>query len=237
MSENYNRMLIDQGNSTIKYCFGNEQGQLSDVKTVLDVSDIKWQPVDKIRFASVRSLQEVNELETYLLDKARDTQRVLTEATAFGVFCAYQNFQTLGIDRWLAIVAAANLTNEACAIIDFGTANTVDFLFNMQHLGGWISPGLEIMRKGVTRGTANVFVDNKYPTDLAFGLSTEECVAQGCLSNLYGLIYSAQAELDKISANGKIFLTGGNSEGLNLQQFENLEWRKKLVFEGLNRYF
>ena len=42
----------------------------------------------------------------------------------------------MGVDRWLAILGAAKLTDKPFAVIDAGTAVTVDFVADGQHLGG-----------------------------------------------------------------------------------------------------
>ncbi|XOV79507.1 MAG: type III pantothenate kinase [Aestuariibacter sp.] len=242
MSGQFNRLLVDQGNTSIKYCLADNQGRLSDVQVVTSAQEIPTEGILHVRVASVKSNEDARKLISALSYQVKDCQRLLTSAEAFGVQCAYQNYQSLGVDRWLAVLAAASITGNACAVVDYGTANTVDFLSAQQntgarqHLGGWIAPGVKTMRSALVNRTANVFDDDKFPLELEIGDSTESCVAHGCLANLYGMLHIAQENLRKITANGKIFLTGGHAKGINLSAFPNIEFREKLVFEGLNRF-
>ena len=43
-----------------------------------------------------------------------------------GVRNGYLDYQRLGLDRWLALVAAHHLAKKACLVIDLGTAVTSD---------------------------------------------------------------------------------------------------------------
>lgn len=230
------RLLIDQGNTLTKFCFVESHGELSDIAIAHDIHEIPVKGVSAVRIASVRNEQSVLKLYDYLSQDIQDISLIKTQREAFGVACAYEHYQSLGIDRWLAVLGAAAITKHACAIVDFGTANTVDFLHAGKHLGGWISPGIKSMRKGLIESTANVFSDDEYPSELKIGTKTESCVAHGCLANLFGLLLLAEKELTKISANGKIFLVGGVANELDLTDFSRVERREKLVFEGLKRF-
>lgn len=236
MSECYNKLLIDQGNTAIKYCFVDNHGKLSAVRVVAKPDEIPLENIESVRIASVASEHDVDQLISRISENVSDCKRILTQEEAFGISCAYHHFRNLGVDRWLVVLAAAALTDSPCAIIDFGTANTVDFLVENRHIGGWIAPGYDLMKSSLTNHTANVVADDQFPQKLSPGVTTESCVAQGSLSVLYGTLLIAQAELDKIAANGKIFLTGGQAKALNLSEFSRVEFREKLVFEGLNRF-
>ena len=55
------------------------------------------------------------------------------------------------MDRWLAMVGAFQLRRNAMLVVDLGTAVTADLVDeNGLHLGGYICPGLSLLRKSVT---------------------------------------------------------------------------------------
>ena len=49
-------------------------------------------------------------------------------ATLGELSCAYEDPQTLGIDRWLAIAAAHQQYQEPLMVIDAGSAITIDIV-------------------------------------------------------------------------------------------------------------
>src|SRR5262249_28723498 len=52
----------------------------------------------------------------------------------------------LGVDRWLALLALNQTEHSPFALIGCGTAITLDVCQNGAHLGGLITPGIELMR-------------------------------------------------------------------------------------------
>ena len=72
----------------------------------------------------------------------------------------------LGVDRWLALVAAWNMVRQPAVVADLGTAATLDFVAgDGRHVGGYIVPGPGLMAKALARDTARVRVSG----DLARG--------------------------------------------------------------------
>lgn len=56
-----------------------------------------------------------------------------------GVRNGYDDFQRLGLDRWLALLGGYHLAKGACVVIDFGTAVTADFVAaDGAHLGVYL---------------------------------------------------------------------------------------------------
>ena len=64
-----------------------------------------------------------------------------------GVRNGYEDYERLGLDRWLAMLGAFHLAKGPCLVLDFGTAVTADFIaLDGDHLGGFICPGMPLMR-------------------------------------------------------------------------------------------
>jgi len=68
------------------------------------------------------------------------------QAAELGVTNGYRQPANLGIDRWLALLAARQDDAGPCLLVGGGTALTIDALSaNGQHLGGLIVPGLKML--------------------------------------------------------------------------------------------
>ena len=68
--------------------------------------------------------------------------RFSSEQQALGVTNGYEKPDRLGVDRWMAMLGAAGMTESDCIVIDAGSAITVDLLRgDGRHLGGAILSG------------------------------------------------------------------------------------------------
>lgn len=82
-------------------------------------------------------------------------ERIVSPGKAFGVVNAYRQPETLGSDRWVAMVAAHELYDRDICIVDCGSALTIDLLnADGQHLGGVIVPGAYMMQNSLHLDTA-----------------------------------------------------------------------------------
>lgn len=128
-----------------------------------------------------------------------------------GLKVAYAQPETLGVDRWLAMAGGwQRCHGQAFAVIDAGTAITLDAVSSRgDHLGGWIAPGVGLLKMAVDAGMARV---QSAEPDLTGGLgsSTPECVAMGLGAQLAGLIHQAESALSE-HAIRRILITGGDA--------------------------
>jgi type III pantothenate kinase len=129
----------------------------------------------------------------------------------------YEQYQRLGLDRWLAVVGAHQLSRKAALVIDLGTAVTSDFVAaDGGHLGGFICPGVPLMRTQLRTHTRRT----RYGGDEAVGVlekllpgrATAEAVERGCLLMLRGFV-SGQVAMagDLLGSDFEVFLTGGDA--------------------------
>jgi type III pantothenate kinase len=145
-------------------------------------------------------------------------QFATTHARQCGVRNGYRQPQQLGVDRWLAMLAAFHLPQRAACqslcVVDCGTALTMDVLdANGQHLGGYIAPGLTTMQEMLNQKLADIDIEPvdhgsvRVPAD-----NTADGVARGCAQVLLGGV--RQMLEDSLPANEKscIVLTGGGAQ-------------------------
>jgi type III pantothenate kinase len=141
----------------------------------------------------------------------RLTVVTVTAATpARRVRTAYREPARLGADRWAAAVGAFHAYG-ACLVADLGTACTLDRIDrDGLHRGGYIVPGVDLMRDALGADTDAVKVDDVAVEPGAWGTDTAGCVAGGLRRALASLIDGAAAELAPTGA--KLVLTGGDAD-------------------------
>ncbi len=74
-----------------------------------------------------------------------------------GVVNSYEQPESLGADRWAALIGAWHRQHAACVVVCAGTATTVDMLSPAgQFRGGVILPGLQLMKRSLAENTARL---------------------------------------------------------------------------------
>ncbi|MGJ0484988.1 MAG: type III pantothenate kinase [Methylomicrobium sp.] len=211
-------LLIDIGNSRLKWATST-QGELTAGAAIANstltedrLSEV-WRGLPKperlaISCVSARRLAALVRLVASELWPGIAIFEAKSEAQALGVKNAYRQPEKLGIDRWLALLAAHRDYAVPVCIVDCGTAITVDLLNEHgQHLGGMICPGLELMKKSLSTGTEALGFDD---SDFSVGPAnhTGAAIYSGVLSAAAGLVehvFSAQPE------HCRLLLTGGDA--------------------------
>ncbi|MBK6636549.1 MAG: type III pantothenate kinase [Rhodocyclaceae bacterium] len=154
---------------------------------------------------------------------------------ALGVSNGYANPRQLGNDRWAALLAARQVTHDACLVVIAGTATTVDGLnAHGRFVGGLILPGLRLMRQSLAGGTAQLPLAaghyQPWPTN------TDDAVTTGSLLATAGAITSLRAQLGDSGERVSCLLSGGAAEALRAHIAEPLIIVPELVLEGVARF-
>lgn len=152
-------------------------------------------------------------------------------AQACGVANAYPQPEKLGVDRWLALLAAYRDYPAPLCIVDCGTAITVDLLDAQgRHLGGMICPGLELMKTALSAGTEALAYDAA-TFSVGPARTTAAGIHSGVLSAAAGLIEHVMSEQPP---NCKLLLTGGDARPIAEQLDYNYRIDADLVLRGLS---
>ncbi|KFF45549.1 MULTISPECIES: pantothenate kinase [Pseudomonas] len=173
----------------------------------------------RCRLVSVRALEETDKLVEALVKAFGVTVSCAGSARQMaGVHNGYEEFERLGLDRWLAMLGAYKLASGACVVLDFGTAATADFIdVDGEHLGGFICPGLPLMRNQLRTHTRKIRYDDaaaeRALERLSPGRTTVEAVERGCTLMLRGFVLT-QLELARSywGEDFTVFLTGGDAD-------------------------
>ena len=161
------------------------------------------------------------------------------------VINAYKEPQSLGVDRWFAILAAHKLIQNteaiAALVVDAGTAMTIDaVLLDGTHLGGNIIAGLELQQTILLSGTSEI--DASHGEESVWGIATASAVANGASFALLGAISMAAEQLQRQIGEGRmhILLTGGDAETLEPyfigREDITFSVHSNLVLDGLEVY-
>ncbi len=236
---------IDMGNTRLKWRVRHQQATVAQgamgIEEPLDLLFIKIEPhCNAISFVSVASV--VGELlEKKLADWSMGCLDLLPVFARSSAICGlvrngYRAPHTLGVDRWLGIVAAYRLVSSACIVVSCGTAVTVDLIArNGKHMGGFIAPGLNLMLDSLTSGTRQIKLDRTVAgLDMSPAAATSEAVYSACTAMLTGLVDNGVRQLRRLDQNNEfqMVFTGGDA-GKLLSFYPQARLVPDLVLDGL----
>lgn len=217
---------LDCGNSFIKWrVIDSLQSSVlgggvvdSDEKLMASLALLAGLSLRHSRLVSVRTEDETLQLIALIQDRyGVATQRAQPARVLAGVSNGYEEFDRLGLDRWLAFVGGYRLAGGACLVIDLGTAVTSDFVSSSgEHLGGFICPGLTLMRNQLRTHTRRIRYGDE-AAELAVremlpGRSTVEAVERGCAFMLRGFVLTQVEQARSLLGDAfVVFLTGGDA--------------------------
>ena len=135
--------------------------------------------------------------------------------------------ETLGLDRvanvWAVVQGASEDPSQPWLIVDAGTCVTMDLLHHGTHVGGTISPGLQMRLASMAQGTARLpqpdlmAVTPSLRQATAIGRNTPTSLLAGAVGGLVAEIQGRWAALRQEVPNLGLILTGGDAEHLELR--------------------
>jgi type III pantothenate kinase len=240
-------VLIDIGNTRIKWCV-EENGRLSKAQAIeykqADITteiQYHWFKLDTPNFLAVSSVG-AKHVSKQIIEIAKKIWPKINVFVAKSSVCccsvtnAYQQPEKLGIDRWLGLIALHHYYPGNSCIVDCGTAITIDLIDEQgQHLGGVISPGLQLMRQSLCQGAEDLLSISILQDD-SQGLSnnTESAIYAGTLYAVAGLIEKVKNDCH---LDGTIVLTGGDAKLLTEYLDFKLIVDPDFVLKGLSLFY
>jgi len=129
----------------------------------------------------------------------------------YGIVNHYQPAESLGPDRFAALIGAHQRQPIDWVVVNVGTAITADLLTADGHfLGGAIAPGPELMRNALARGTAGVNVELSNPGQ-AIPTDTMAAVNQGIGRALWGVAEGMFRQFSRDSGRQPVMLLSGGA--------------------------
>lgn len=236
-------VLIDCGNTRCKITRLLEDGSLAPVRAIANdavdfIDQLKMYAGaaarnDNCFFASVANAETSAAIESTLAAAGFSVRRVKTQAEALGVRIAYPNPQQLGVDRFLALLAA-HQKKQSALIVSAGSALTIDVLqANGQHHGGMITATESIIGSAMENRFANF--RNLTGSAKGFSDNTADALASGARYMVLGIIEKSWREASRLlnDPNLVLLITGGDAEALLPHLPDNAIHHPTLVLEGL----
>lgn len=236
-------LCIDIGNTRLKWgvCELTDvsflrTGIVENIKNILPnelglfFSELEPMPV---WVSSVASHELVSCLSVWVKENwGLELNNVKTELNHYKALNGYQKSSGLGVDRWLAMVAAQFRLNNNYCIIDAGTAITIDVVDgNGNHIGGVIMPGKQLMLSALFSGADQIDEENGEFVMLAD--NTSDAVYSGVLSCLVGGVDRVLSGVIKQNKNIRFVITGGDAALLSQYSSYDMSIEVNLVLEGV----
>lgn len=161
------------------------------------------------------------------------------QARTGDVLNGYQEPATLGVDRWLALLGARQFSAKPVLVVDAGTALTVDLLAaDGSHMGGYIAPGLALMRQSLALKSQALDVEPLPSLQLLPGRSSAAAIDAALVAMGRGLIDVGCVSLTAADPRQSLMLlfTGGDGDFWRQVMGEG-GYEPELLFVGLERYF
>jgi len=228
---------IDVGNSFVKWRALNELGATQRgsqstgavVREGLDLSVI-----DAVTYARLSSVGDAAIIEILRQQIANtfdvELRMAVVSRCAGGVQCGYHSAKELGIDRWLAMVSAYSKFKRSLIVADLGSAITLDVVSDDgQHMGGYILPGLSLMRESLRRGTVQVSANDDMDDAIEPANNTSAAVNRGSL-------FAVIATIEKLAQKHQalLVLTGGDANLIKGVLNIDALYERDLVIDGLS---
>lgn len=237
-------LLIDVGNTWSKWCFDNgvaHEGRYpSQEDPFVALEGIARQcsvMPKRILISTVKSAVSLERLRDCCEAVFCVAPEFIEATKSFaGVTNGYSEPNKLGVDRWLAMIGAFAHQQRGFILVSMGTAITVDVVDDHgEHRGGYIAPGLELMRSALLAGTDKVKpgdIDLKGNNGL-LGRNTQDAIRGAMAASICGLIQQAIGHAGTISG-GVITVIGTGGQGSQLKAvYPNAVVINNLVLEGL----
>jgi type III pantothenate kinase len=134
--------------------------------------------------------------------------------TSTGLALRYNPPESVGLDRLVNLVAAKAEVQCPLAVVDAGTAITIDLLDAAEEfVGGAILPGARLMLQALKLGTAQLpDIEPAAPSE-PVGDSTRACLQAGLYYGLAGAVDRLLEEYElRLGSPLVVLLTGGDAE-------------------------
>jgi type III pantothenate kinase len=238
--------LLDLGNTRLKVAAWLPGGGLGEVQAwTHGAADFapsvqRWlagvRAGDRCWLASVAGSELTAAVAEALASHGNPATRARTRAECAGVRIAYAEPSRLGVDRFLALLAAHARGPEPCLIVSAGSALTVDLIDGQGlHRGGLIAPSPEHMRSALAaRFPALAFAGGEAAD---FAADTADALASGSMGAAAGLVERSHRKAARLLGMApRVLLSGGGGQRLASALELDVEWAPGLVLEGLAVY-
>jgi type III pantothenate kinase len=216
-------LCIDSGNSKTKWAVFNSTGEISHVGSCLNngLSAKLFPPAtlyQRVMLSNVAGEKQQACLINHLAGASKPVHTLQSSACLGELRNHYQPAQSLGSDRFAAMLAAYHMTGSSCVVVNAGTAVTIDAL-SIKHkqadfIGGWILPGYQLMQQSLTLNTAqlpNTVGLSPLANKAVFADNTQDAMQLGALHGIIGAIQCMLNALSERDGHASLIVSGGDA--------------------------
>lgn len=228
-------LAIDCGNTRTKWAIFNDCGEMIHHDACLNAafnsadlfpSQLSYK---HIVISNVAGEQHAAALIKKLAAFNLPTHWVKVTDQAGDVLNRYLVPDTLGSDRWAALIAAWHIKHAPCIVVNAGTAVTIDGLSTCkikqkqcgEFIGGVILPGLHLMQQSLGLATAQLPKTHTSQQAILethqdiFAKTTADAIRTGALLATAGAIKQMIAGLERhCQQEPSIIISGGNGHAI-----------------------
>ncbi|MDP1522124.1 MAG: type III pantothenate kinase [Methylotenera sp.] len=234
-------LAIDSGNTRTKWAVFNTTGEVCNQGACLnaEIATIDFSPIvfgyERVVISNVAGEQCAAELIKKLEPYKLPIHWIKSTSQICDVYNRYSNPESLGTDRWAALIAAWHIKQAPCVVVNAGTAVTIDSLTSdalttdmlttdmltttnnqAEFIGGLILPGFNLMQQSLGRATAQLpmpaSADSAQHSDI-FAKNTEDAMCIGALKAISGAIkLMADALQAQCQQPPTIIISGGDAQ-------------------------
>ena len=241
-------LLIDQGNTRLKWVLASNGGIREESADRGDFEAFaqacrsgRLGIPGRVVFSSVAGSQASQELANFCESqwscKAQQLQSTVESHTftEHKVQSGYCEPESLGVDRWLAILGAVAHYGSPVVVWDLGTATTIDAVDRKgQHIGGMIYPGPDTMLRALDRDTKLKVPEDLSTAGIAPGRSTGDCIRNGVFAAQVGALNQFLRNMqEQTDVSPMLVVTGGGATGIMPRLDFDFIYDPWLVFRGM----
>ena len=262
-------LLIDAGNSSLKWALLEAHPPTFTACLLSEMHSVVYAEKSPANvFKDVLLMQQTSEIDAVVMVSvlgddfshfskvhcakyALELTLVKSEPQLAGITVAYDDPDKLGTDRLVAMIAAHHLANnQACIVVDAGTATTIDAVDAQgQHLGGLILSGLDLCSQSLLKNTELLASRSSHTLGKnskqsfepkLFSSDTKQAIVSGSLFGLTGAIDTICLNMEKEIQNKsmdsrtiKKFICGGSANEMRSYLKTDFIFVEDLVMQGL----
>ena len=239
-------LLIDAGNTRLHWAYADRHALLNTghrqhhgkLPSAVTTAWRDGDRPDRVMMASVTAGKLAQAIHEWVSQSWNMLPEEMTTAShAAGVHNGYREPGQLGVDRWLALIAAYHRYQRSVCVFDCGTALTADVVAgDGRHLGGLIMPGLTMMRQSLSSGTEAIpeISASGDQADNWLAGNTRDAVSSGTQYMQLAVIRQFVSDARKALGEEPVcVVTGGAARPVQAMLGDRCHYDPDLVFHGM----
>ncbi len=215
-------LALDVGNTSVNFAAVHGEQVYAEQKLPVDhlqalPAKFKelWDAMEKPRriVASSVNPKALERVKAAAMEALEEPVAVVGQDVPVPIPTALKEPEKVGMDRLCCAAAAYSRLQQACVVVDVGTAVTIDCIDDEGVFrGGAILPGARMQADALHQGTAQLPEVSLREPDWVFGTNTEEAIIGGIIYGLRGAIRErVEAYATGLGMWPLVILTGGDA--------------------------